>query len=180
MCTHLRAQQHNQLHNWTTGLHANQTYWIEKVIQNTQNFKKKGRDQLFMLFLSKFDLNENINVLRTTPVLCSYLKTGTKTTNSVNYFNFQNTQTFPMTSSIVTFHNTHRNATYAILIAIIYVLFGKADHYACREGKWLPDLCFLHHTLSLQPSSYQSSFHLVSWQQTSQTLLLVPWPPTSH
>lgn len=85
-----------------------------------------------MLFLSKFDLNENINVLRTRPVLCSYLKTGTKTTSSVN---FQNTHTLPMTSFIVTSHNTHRNATYAILIAIIYVLFGKAGHYACREGK---------------------------------------------
>lgn len=33
-------------------------------------------------------------------------------------------------------------------------------------------------TLCLQPSSYQSSFHFVFWQQTSQTLLLVLWPLT--
>lgn len=32
----------------------------------------------------------------------------------------------------------------------------------------------------LSAPSYQSSFHFVSWQQTSQTLLLVLWPLTPH
>lgn len=34
--------------------------------------------------------------------------------------------------------------------------------------------------LLLSAPSYQSSFHFVSWQQTSQTLLLVLWPLTPH
>lgn len=35
------------------------------------------------------------------------------------------------------------------------------------------------HVLHSAPS-YQSSFHFVPWQQTSQTLLLVLWPLTPH
>ena len=47
-----------------------------------------------------------------------------------------------------------------------------------REMALWPLLSPLHVLLSAP--SYQSSFHFVSWQQTSQTLLLVLWPLTPH
>lgn len=112
-------------------------------------------------------------------VPCNSFKLGIKTTifyGKLFHFSFPTSKTFITTSYIMTFHNTYRNVHNICHIDQYHLHFvlERADCYTCREGKWLPDLCFLHHTLSLQPSSYQSSFHFVSWQQTSQTLLLVP------
>lgn len=115
--------------------------------------------------------------------VCGHFKPGMEPTSSVNYC--------VLTAEHSTIYSDFfcKNISWCSWKCIQHMSYWlwsftfcleRVGHYTCRGGKWLPDLCFLHHTLPLQPSSYQSSFHFVSWQQTSQTLLLVPWPLTSH